>query len=308
MTVPVRFAALGDSLTEGVGAPAADGWHGWAALLAPALAAEPVGCRLRNLATSGVLAADLPAAQLPSALAFQPHFAAVLAGGNDTLRAGFELRRTALALDTTLRELSCSGAVLLTACLPDPGALLGLPSPLARPLARRMAAVNAVVHGLSRRHGAVHLHLADLPWRTDRALLSADRLHPSPSGHLLIAREFHTLLTAAGHHLGSPPAAVAAPPAPSRAADLWWLATRGTAWVARRSVDLLPGLLALAAAETRQRLRGAGAELDARSAAVTEEVLAELGGGPPSGDGGRPAVVSLPRSPSGRAAKLYLAE
>ncbi|WP_399211906.1 GDSL-type esterase/lipase family protein [Streptomyces sp. SLBN-31] len=46
-----RFVALGDSLTEGVGDPAGNGWRGWAALLAGALAEADV--ELTNLAVSG---------------------------------------------------------------------------------------------------------------------------------------------------------------------------------------------------------------------------------------------------------------
>src|SRR5262249_59935893 len=38
-------------------------------------------------------------------------------------------------------------------------------------------------------------------------------------------------------------------PPPSRAAELGWLATKGTAWVVRRSTDLVPGLLAMAVRE-----------------------------------------------------------
>jgi lysophospholipase L1-like esterase len=34
----VRFVALGDSLTEGVGDPVGEAWRGWAALLADGLA------------------------------------------------------------------------------------------------------------------------------------------------------------------------------------------------------------------------------------------------------------------------------
>ncbi|MDH6131858.1 lysophospholipase L1-like esterase [Kitasatospora sp. MAA4] len=272
----VRFAALGDSLTEGVGAPGPDGWQGWAALLAPSLAADPARVAFRNLAASGARATDLPDRQLPAALDFHPQLAAVLVGGNDTLRADFDISRTAAALDRTLGELGGAGAVLLTACLPDPGLLIGLPQPFARPLARRMAAVNAVVHELSDRHRALHLHLARLPWTADRTLLSADRLHPSPSGHLLIARHYHALLADAGHHPGPAPAAVHTPPPPTRAADLWWLATRGTAWLARRSVDLLPGLLALAAADTAHRLRGTPALLDEQSHAATAAGLSAL--------------------------------
>ncbi|MFE9423536.1 SGNH/GDSL hydrolase family protein [Kitasatospora sp. NPDC006697] len=272
----IRFAALGDSVTEGVGAPVDSGWCGWPALLAPALSTDPELVEHRNLAISGALSSDLINRQLPAALALRPHLVAVVAGGNDTLRANFDIARTAAALDTALRELSAAGSVLLTACLPDPGRLLRLPGPLARPLARRMNAVNTVVHELSRRHEAIHLHLADLPWLDHRPLLSADRLHPSPAGHLLIAREFHSCLAAAGHPVGPPPGAVLVPPAPGRAADLWWMATRGTAWIARRSVDLIPGLLALATAETVQLLRGRSQALDAEAQARAWAALAAL--------------------------------
>ncbi|MFF7994042.1 SGNH/GDSL hydrolase family protein [Kitasatospora xanthocidica] len=272
-----RFVALGDSLTEGVGDAAGEGWRGWAAVLAHALLPEGREARFTNLAYSGALTSDLTIRQLPAALAARPQLAAVVVGGNDTLRAGFDIRRTTLELDATLGELSGHGAVLLTACLPDPGTLLRLPAPLARPLARRMRAVNTVVHALTARHRAVHLHLADLPWLEERRLLSVDRLHPSAEGHHLIARRFHELLTAAGHPLGPPPAAIPAEPPPGMAADLWWMATQGTRWIAARSTDLLPGLLALAAAETVTRLRGASGRHDERMARAAAQALASLG-------------------------------
>jgi len=284
--MPLRFAALGDSLTEGVGDPVPDGRRGWAALLAPALSDGPVD--FHNFARSGVLSRDLMSDQLPDATALRPHFAAVVAGGNDTLRAGFDIGRTARHLDSAMHALRAEGAVLLTACLPDPGRLLGLPQPLARPLARRMRAVNTVVHALSDRYGAVHLHVAELPWQEERSLLSVDRLHPSATGHHRIAREFHTRLIAHGLRLGAAPAAAAATPPPGRLADGWWMATQGTRWVAARCTDLLPGLLALAAVETRHLLRGSTAELDERSTRATASALARLH--PPlAGSPGRPA-------------------
>ncbi|MFD7832184.1 SGNH/GDSL hydrolase family protein [Kitasatospora sp. NPDC059803] len=273
---PVRFVALGDSLTEGVGDPVGEGWRGWAAVLARSLAPEG-GVEFTNLACSGALTADLTNRQLPAALALRPRFAAVVVGGNDTLRAGFDIRRTTLELDATLGELSSHGAVLLTACLPDPGTLLRLPAPLARPLARRMQAVNTVVHALAARHRAVHLHIAELPWCAQRRLLSVDRLHPSAEGHHLIARRFHELLAAAGHPLGPPPVDTPAEAPPGRAADLWWMATQGTRWVAARSTDLLPGLLALAAAEGLSRLRGSSGRHDEQMARAAAQALASLG-------------------------------
>ncbi|MFJ2867826.1 SGNH/GDSL hydrolase family protein [Kitasatospora sp. NPDC087314] len=274
---PVRFVALGDSLTEGVGDPVGEGWRGWAAVLARSLTPAGGAVEFTNLACSGALTVDLAERQLPAALTLGPQFAAVVVGGNDTLRAGFDIRRTTLELDATMGELSGHGAVLLTACLPDPGTLLRLPAPLARPLARRMQAVNTVVHALTSRHRAVHLHIADLPWCAQRRLLSVDRLHPSAEGHHLIARGFHELLASAGHPLGPPPTIAPAEPPPGRAADLWWMATRGTRWVAARSTDLLPGLLALAAAEGLARLRGSAGRHDEQMARAAAQALAALG-------------------------------
>ncbi|MER5350136.1 SGNH/GDSL hydrolase family protein [Kitasatospora sp. NPDC002551] len=273
---PVRFVALGDSLTEGIGDPIADGWRGWAALLARSLAPPRTGVDFTNLARSGALTTDLTAEQLPAALALRPQFAAVVAGGNDTLRSGFDVGRTTLALDTALGRLTGSGAVVLTACLPDPGSLLRLPRPLARPLARRMRAVNTVVHALSARHRTVHLHIAELPWTAERRLLSVDRLHPSAEGHHLIARGFHDLLTTAGRPIGPAPAPEPAEPPPGTLADVWWMATKGTRWVADRSTDLLPGLVALAAVEGYTRLRGTTGHQDHRMAHATTTALAAL--------------------------------
>ncbi|MFJ9458956.1 SGNH/GDSL hydrolase family protein [Kitasatospora sp. NPDC101447] len=272
-----RFVALGDSLTEGVGDAVGEAWRGWAAVLARSLAPGGRDVEFTNLAYSGALSSELTTRQLPDALALRPQLAAVVVGGNDTLRAGFDIQRTTLELDATLGELSGHGAVLLTACLPDPGTLLRLPTALARPLARRMRAVNTVVHALSARHRAIHLHLAELPWLEERRLLSVDRLHPSAEGHHLIARRFHALLAEAGHPLGPPPATAPAEPPPSPAADLWWMATQGTRWVVARSTDLLPGLLALAAAESAARLRGASSRHDEQMARAAAQALASLG-------------------------------
>ncbi|RKT12070.1 lysophospholipase L1-like esterase [Streptomyces sp. 1114.5] len=272
-----RFVALGDSVTEGIGDPVDERWRGWAALLAHSLAPEGRAVEFTNLAYSGAQTADLTSRQLLAALALRPQLAAVVVGGNDTLRTGFDIRRSTLELDATMGELSAHGAVLLTACLPDPGSLLRLPAPLARPLARRMRAVNTVVHALTVRHRAVHLHIAELPWLRERRLLSVDRLHPSAEGHHLIARHYHALLAGAGHPLGPPPAAEPAEPPPGKAADLWWMATKGTRWVVARSTDLLPGLLALAAAEGAARLRGASGRHDEQMARAAAQALASLG-------------------------------
>ena len=273
---PLRFVALGDSLTEGVGDPVGEHRRGWAALLADGLAPEDAPVEFTNLAVSGAQSRDVLERQTPAGLALLPDLVSVVIGVNDTLRCTFDIHAVAARLDQVYAAFTAQGAVLLTACLPDPGAMLGLPGALARPLARRQRAVNTVVHALSERYGAVHLHAAEGAWLTDRAMWSADRLHPGERGHRQLAVRFHALLAEAGLATGPAPSAEPEFPVPSRSASLWWLATAGTGWVARRCTDLLPQLLTLAADEIRHRARGTSARLDLTASHAVASALAAL--------------------------------
>ncbi|MEU6356109.1 SGNH/GDSL hydrolase family protein [Streptomyces sp. NPDC047072] len=270
----LRFVALGDSLTEGVGDPVGDGWRGWAALLAAGLAEDDVD--FVNLAVSGAQTRDVLERQLPQGLALRPDVVSVVVGVNDTLRCTFDIHAVAARLDRVYAAFSAQGAVLLTACLPDPGAMLGLPGALARPLARRQRAVNTVVHALSERYGAVHLHASEGAWLTDRAMWSADRLHPGERGHRQLAVRFHALLASRGLADGVAPSVEPEFPVPTKSASLWWLATAGTGWVVRRCGDLLPQLLSLAVDEMRHRARGTSAWLDLRAAHAVSAALASV--------------------------------
>ncbi|MFJ3106642.1 SGNH/GDSL hydrolase family protein [Streptomyces sp. NPDC086835] len=272
----VRFAALGDSLTAGVGDPVEGGRRGWAVLLADAIGGAGTSVVFRNLAVSGALSKDVAEVQAPAALAFAPDIASVVVGVNDTLRRTFDIADVARRLDHVTSALAGRGTVLLTACLPDPGAMFGLPAPLARPLARRQRAVNAVVHALSGRYDTVHLHAADAGWVADRAMWSADRLHPGERGHRLLARRFYELLAARGLADGHPPDAEPDQPHPTTAASLLWLATAGTAWVGRRCTDLLPQLLRLAGDEVHHWARGTSARLDRSAELALSAALAAM--------------------------------
>lgn len=139
-----------------------------------------------------------------------------------------------------------------------------------------MAALNTAVHALSAHHGALHLHAADRPWSTSPGTLSTDRLHPSEKGHRLLAHDFHALLAAHGLAAGPPPRLDPDRPPPGRGASVWWMATRGTRWVADRSRDLLPDLLRLAADEYRHEVRGSAPVLDRSTEHATERALAAL--------------------------------
>jgi lysophospholipase L1-like esterase len=260
-----------------VGDPVGEAWRGWAALLADGLVQQPEETvEFTNLAVSGAQSRDVLERQTPAGLALNPDIVSVVIGVNDTLRCTFDIQALAARLDEVYAAFTEQGAVLLTACLPDPGAMLGLPGALARPLARRQRAVNTVVHALSERYGAVHLHAAEGEWIMDRAIWSADRLHPGERGHRQLALRFHALLAEEGVATGAAPSPEPEFPAPTKSASLWWLATAGTGWVARRCTDLLPQLLRLAADEMRHRARGTSARLDLSASHAVSTALASL--------------------------------
>jgi lysophospholipase L1-like esterase len=266
------FVALGDSITLGIGdpirlEPAPDhpggrgqkgkrGWRGWAVLLADSLP-EP---DLHIVAGNGACWADLERDQLPTALQLRPDVASVVIGVNDTLRPNFDPDRIRASAAHTVGALRACGAEVLTMRLPDPGRMLGVPGILARPLARRAHAVNQVMDEVAERFDTLHFDAAADADVFDPRMWAVDRLHPSERGHRLIARRFHAMLAAAGHPVAAPPGAEPVNQPPTKAEQLAWMATKGTAWVARRSTDLVPSLLAMAFAEWRS---GEGGDLQA---------------------------------------------
>ena len=259
----VRVVALGDSTTVGLGDRMPDGsWRGWAALLAQALA-PPDQLEFHNLAELGAQTHTLVERQLAWALRLRPTVATVIVGANDTLRGSFDLHRVARSLETAVRQLQSAGAVVLTARLPDPGRLLSLPACLARPLARRIWAVNEVTDAVARRFSTVHLD-ATQPDTYEAGMWSADRLHLSERGHRVFAARYADLLAARGFTvLGRPDLEPTGRP-PTRWEQIAWLATRGTRWMVDRSTDLVPSLVLLAAKDWWCNLRGIISKLDER--------------------------------------------
>jgi lysophospholipase L1-like esterase len=240
------FVALGDSITVGMGDPAPEGdWRGWARLLAATLHQPD----LHNLATLGAQALDVERLQLPAAQALKPDIASLVVGINDTLRGDFDPQRTGAALARTVEGLRAAGAQVLTMRLPDPGQMFGLPRALARPLARRMRAVNQALDEVALRYGTLHMDVTSDPTAYERRYWSVDRLHPNERGHRLIACRFHSLLAASGYPVGPGPDPEPSSPPPTRLAEFGWMATKGTTWLIRRSRDLVPALVGLAIRE-----------------------------------------------------------
>lgn len=252
------FVALGDSITLGVGDPVRlpplpdqrkgrRGWRGWAALLAETLP-DPA---LHIVAGNGACMADLERDQLPAALQLRPHVASVVIGVNDTLRPNFDPDRIAASAAHVIGALRAAGADVLTMRLPDPGRMLGMPGVLARPLARRAHQLNDVMDQMAVQFATLHFDAASDGYVYDSRMWAVDRLHPSERGHRHIARRFHALLADAGHPVGAPPGSEPVNPPPATAEQFAWMATKGTAWVLRRSTDLVPSLLTMAISEWR---------------------------------------------------------
>lgn len=242
----LRFTALGDSTTVGLGDPVPGGWRGWAVLLTQCLGAE-----LTNLATEGARVADVRTDQLPAALVRRPHLASVVAGANDTLRADFDAAGLRRDIDATLGELRATGAVVLTMALPDPRRVcVRLPRSLTGALARRVAVVNDAYAVAAERHGCLHLDLSSDARVCDPGYWGVDRMHPSERGHRWLARSFSGLLGGAGIPVdGHPSLDCSGGATRSGWQDAAWMVRRGTPWFAKRALDFGPELWRIAREE-----------------------------------------------------------
>lgn len=189
----VRYVAIGDSFTEGVGDELPDGHtRGWADLVAQGWAdasGEPI--EYANLAIRGKLVWPIVEQQLEPALALGPTHLSFNGGGNDMLRPRTSVSRVVEAFQTVMRRCDENGVRLILLSGANPSGQL----PLSRLIQRRGDL-------LSR---AVEAYLADRPdvvralnW-FDRELAtppywSEDRLHMNARGHHRVAARVLTAL------------------------------------------------------------------------------------------------------------------
>lgn len=170
------WVALGDSLTQGIGASAYD--QGWVGQLGRRLRDEGRISRVLNLSVSGARVIDVLERQLPAleALSEPPAMVTLLIGSNDLFRRSYR------------RELPASFELLLHR-LPAGAVVANLPNPNAT-----ATALNASLLRLVQRGGLV---LADMrrPATTSwRGKLAADHFHPNDRGYAGIAKVFSDAL------------------------------------------------------------------------------------------------------------------
>ncbi len=225
----VRFVAIGDSFTEGVGDELPDGRvRGWADIAAQGWA-DAVGHTIQyaNLAIRGKLAGAIVDEQLEPALALNPTHLSFNGGGNDMLRPRTDLEHIADTFSRVLRRCDEQGVTLILLSGANPAGQLPMGSMIQR---RGDELSAAVLRRTANRPDVVRA----LNW-PDRELArspywSEDRLHMNAAGHHRVAAR---VLDALGYE---PPAQWWAPSAQSAggAVGLAYYREHVGPWVRRR--------------------------------------------------------------------------
>ena len=256
MSAPLTFAVIGDSAASGVGDSDGHGNNlGWSYHLAKSFQ-EPL--IFINASRPGARSAEVLEEQLPKILLHNPDLVAVVVGGNDLLRSNFNPQKFAENLRKTLLELVSRGCTIMLLELHDPTKIVPMPYLIGRICRRRVAAVNASTRALGKTFGAVLMETRSLQDIYAREKWHVDRMHPSKLGHQFIAAQYANLLTHRGYEIGE----VKIDPVNNRSRrdSIIWMLRNGTPWFLKRSVDLLPGLILLSAAELifiiRQKFAG----------------------------------------------------
>lgn len=189
----VRYVAIGDSFTEGVGDELPDGRvRGWADLVAQGWAdASDDAVEYANFAIRGRLAWPIVDEQLEPALALRPTHLSFNGGGNDMLRPRTSLSHIADAFSRVLQRCDEEGVRLIVLSGANPSGQL----PLSRVIQRRGDLLSiAVVKRIADRPDVVRA----FNW-PDRELStpsywSDDRLHMNARGHHRVAARVLTAL------------------------------------------------------------------------------------------------------------------
>jgi lysophospholipase L1-like esterase len=204
----MRYVAVGDSFTEGVGDDVGDdAVRGWADLVAAGLAAEAGEQVLyANLAVRGRLLEPIVRGQVPAALSLAPAPTLMTfnGGGNDMMRPGIDLDRLLAITEDAVRQILDAGVRLVLISGADPSARL----PFGRVIHRRGVVLTEALEAMARRYDVTFVNaFADEEIRRP-GYWSPDRLHLGPAGHRRVA----SLVLAALDH---PVAAHALDPVPA---------------------------------------------------------------------------------------------
>ncbi len=229
----LRFVALGDSFTEGVGDTdlrLPNNCRGWADRVAEELARHDDGTRYANLAIRGRRLQQIIDEQLEPALAMKPTLVSFYAGGNDLLTATPNMSRLIRDYEDAVRRIKASGATVLLFT----GYNVPL-SPLLEPLKVRTAIYNRQIRRIAATYQTLLVDYWCFEKFQDPRMWAPDRLHMSSAGHSYMAKKVLEVL-GAPHSLQSPTLAAPRPRtrAENIADDVAWLRRDVGPWLSRR--------------------------------------------------------------------------
>lgn len=181
----LRYVAIGDSLSEGVGDdPWPDGTlRGWTDRLAELLAAHHGEVDYANLAVRGYRSEQVRSTQVARALELEPDIVTLTAGMNDLLRPRFDVEALRRTLIDIVEPLTTKGARLVVVPIPDVSGV----TPAGRFIARRRLALNEIYRYLAEHHGMMPPAETSGTIFEDRRAWADDRLHLSALGHERLA-------------------------------------------------------------------------------------------------------------------------
>ena len=233
MTDQLRFVALGDSFTEGVGDPdprLPNNGRGWADRVAEELARQDQSVRYSNLAIRGRRLQQIIDEQIEPALAMNPTLVSFYAGGNDLLMARPNMTRLIRTYEDAVQRIVASGATVLLFT----GYNVPL-SPLLEPLKVRTAIYNRSIRRIAAEYGTLLVDYWCFEKFQDQRMWAPDRLHMSTPGHSYMAKKVLEVL-GWPHSLETPVLAAPLPRTVTEniADDAAWLRRDVGPWLSRR--------------------------------------------------------------------------
>ena len=226
----IRYVAIGDSFTEGVGDELPDGTvRGWADLVAQGIAdatGEPI--QYANLAIRGRLLGRILSEQVEPAVALAPTLVTFNGGGNDMLRPGTNLSWIAGETERALRRLQSAGAEPVLLAGANPTASIPRGSRVSVKGDELVVAASAIAERL----GIRFVNNWGDPVLGARQYWSQDRLHLAPVGHRRVAAN---VLRALDFDVPADwEVTAAAIPSPTRREQLAYMREHVVPWVGRR--------------------------------------------------------------------------
>ena len=181
----MRYAAIGDSFTEGVGDEQPDGSvRGWADLVAAGLAAaQGEAIQYANLAIRGRLLEPIVNEQLPAALSLHPTLMTLNGGGNDMLRPRTDVAHLMSLTSRAVSRCATEDVRLVLLSGPDPSTRL----PFGKTIRRRGEELTEGVAALAAKHDLLFVNCFHDNEIRRAHYWSADRLHLNAAGHQRVA-------------------------------------------------------------------------------------------------------------------------